>query len=59
VQFKTAGSDWKTITFSTQACSIVLPILTSGTLYNVHVKALGGRSDGYSPWSIPGSRYVS
>jgi hypothetical protein len=58
VQFNTAGSDWKTITFSTQARSIVLTGLTSGTPYNVRVRALGG-SDGYSPWSIPSSRYVT
>jgi hypothetical protein len=58
VQFSSGTSDWKTITFSTQARSIVLAGLTSGTLYNVHVRALGG-SENYSPWSIPGSRYVS
>jgi hypothetical protein len=43
---------------STQARSIVLAGLTSGTLYNVRARALGG-SDDYSPWSIPGSRYVT
>ena len=58
VQFNTAASDWKTIMFSTKARSIVLAGLTSGTLYNLRARALGG-SENYSPWSIAASRYVS
>jgi hypothetical protein len=42
VQFNTAGSDWKTIMFSTQARSIVLAGLASGTLCNTRARALGG-----------------
>ena len=58
IQFSTGTSDWKTIMFSTMARSIVLAGLTSGTLYNVRARALGGSED-YSPWSIPAARYCS
>jgi hypothetical protein len=58
VQFSLADGIWKTIAFSAQARNIVLTGLTSGLLYNLQVRALGGSED-YSPWSIPGSRYCA
>jgi hypothetical protein len=58
VQVSIAAGVWNSIAYSTQARTILLTGLTSGTLYNVRVRALGGSED-YSPWSIAASRYVS
>jgi hypothetical protein len=58
VQFSLTDGVWKTIVFSTQARSIVLPGLVSGTQYNLRVRALGGSED-YSPWSIAAQRYCT
>jgi hypothetical protein len=48
---------WTTVQFSTQARTITLTGLTTGTVYNVRVRALGG-STGQSDWSMPGSSIV-
>ena len=48
---------WTTVMFSTQARTITLPGLTTGTVVQVRVRALGG-STGQSDWSMPGSSIV-
>ena len=46
---------WTTVKFSTQARTITLTGLTTGTVYQVRARALGG-STGQSDWSMPGSK---
>ena len=58
VQISTGSGTWQTAVTSTQARKIVLTGLTSGALYNVRVRAIGG-STGYSGWSMTGSSYVT
>ena len=48
---------WTTVMFSTQARTITLTGLTTGTVMQVRVRALGG-STGQSDWSMPGSSIV-
>jgi len=48
---------WTTVTFSTQARTITLTGLTTGTVCQVRARALGG-STGQSDWSMPGSSIV-
>ena len=48
---------WTTAMFSTQARTITLAGLTTGTVYQVRARALGG-STGQSDWSMPGSKIV-
>ena len=57
VQICIGTADWKTVIFSPQARTITLTGLTTGTVYNVRVRALGG-STGQSDWSMPGSSIV-
>ena len=57
VQICIGTADWKTAMFSSQARTITLTGLTTGTVYNVRVRALGG-STGQSDWSMPGSSIV-
>ena len=57
VQICIGTAEWKTVMFSSQARTITLTGLTTGTVYNVRVRALGG-STGQSDWSMPGSRIV-
>jgi hypothetical protein len=57
LQTSIAGGEWKSVKFSTQARTIPLTGLTTGTVYNVRARALGG-STGQSDWSIPGSKIV-
>ena len=48
---------WTSVMFSTQARTITLTGLTTGTVVQVRVRALGG-STGQSDWSMPGSSIV-
>ena len=48
---------WTPVKFSTQARTITLTGLTTGTVVQVRVRALGG-STGQSDWSMPGSSIV-
>ena len=48
---------WTTVMFSSQARTISLTGLTTGTVYQVRARAVGG-STGQSPWSMPGSSIV-
>ncbi len=57
VQISTNGTDWKTVKNSGQARTIPLTGLTTGTVYQVRARALGG-STGQSDWSMPGSSIV-
>jgi hypothetical protein len=57
VQICIGTADWKTVLFSPQARTITLTGLTTGTVYQVRVRALGG-STGQSDWSMPGSSIV-
>jgi len=57
VQTCTGTGAWTTATFSTQARTITLTGLTTGTVYQVRARALGG-STGQSGWSMPGSSIV-
>ena len=57
VQISTNGTDWKTVKYSQQARTITLAGLTTGTVYQVRARALGG-STGESDWSMPGSSIV-
>jgi hypothetical protein len=57
VQTRTGTGDWTTVLYSSQARSIVLPGLTSGTAMGVQVRALGGLT-GYSGWSMAVTRFV-
>lgn len=52
VQTSTGAGAWQAAGTFTQARRIVIPGLTPGTIYNVHVRAIGG-STGYSDWSDP------
>lgn len=52
VQTSTNGTDWTTVKFSTQARTIALTGLTTGTTQQVRARALGG-STGQSLWSLP------
>jgi hypothetical protein len=52
VQVKTGGGAWVPAGRFTQARRIVLTDLTSGTVYTVQARAIGG-STGYSDWSDP------
>jgi hypothetical protein len=56
VQLFVAGV-WTTVTFSSQARTISLTGLTSGTVQQVRARAIGG-STGQSAWSMPGSKIV-
>jgi hypothetical protein len=53
----TGTGAWTTAKFSTQARTITLTGLTTGTLVQVRARALGG-STGQSDWSMPGSGIV-
>jgi hypothetical protein len=57
LQISTASGAWTEAGIYTQARRIILPGLTSGTIYNVRARAIGG-STGYSDWSIPASQMV-
>jgi hypothetical protein len=57
VQICTGTGAWTTVKFSTQARTITLTGLTTGTVYQVRARALGG-STGQSDWSMPGSSIV-
>ena len=57
VQICTGTGAWATARFSTQARTITLTGLTTGTVYQVRARALGG-STGQSDWSMPGSSIV-
>ena len=57
VQTCTGTGAWTTVQFSTQARTTTLTGLTTGTVYQVRVRALGG-STGQSDWSMPGSSIV-
>jgi hypothetical protein len=48
---------WTTVKFSTQARTVILTGLTTGTVVQVRARALGG-STGQSDWSMPGSSIV-
>jgi hypothetical protein len=48
---------WTTVKFSSQARTIILIGLTTGQVYQVRARALGG-STGESPWSVPSSSIV-
>ena len=58
VQTSTGTGEWKTAATSTQARTITLTGLTTGTVYNVRVRGIGG-STGYSDWSLPLPRIVT
>jgi len=57
VQICTGTGAWTTAMFSTQARNVTLTGLTTGTVYQVRARALGG-STGQSDWSMPGSSIV-
>ena len=57
VQICTGTGAWTSVKYSQQARTITLTGLTTGTVYNVRVRALGGLT-GQSDWSMPGSRIV-
>jgi hypothetical protein len=57
VQICTGTGAWTTIQYSAQARTITLTGLTTGTVYQVRARALGG-STGQSDWSMPGSSIV-
>jgi hypothetical protein len=57
VQICTGAGAWTTVKYSQQARTITLTGLTTGTVYQVRVRALGG-STGQSDWSMPGSSIV-
>jgi hypothetical protein len=57
VQICTGTGAWTTVKFSAQARTIPLTGLTTGTVYQVRARALGG-STGQSDWSMPGSSIV-
>ena len=56
VQLLIAGV-WTTVTFSSQARTVSLTGLTTGTVQQVRARAIGG-STGQSAWSMPGSKIV-
>jgi hypothetical protein len=51
------GTVWTTVKFSSQARTIILIGLTTGQVYQVRARALGGSTD-ESPWSVPSSSMV-
>ena len=58
VQTNTNGTGtWTTVKYSAQARNIPLTGLTTGTVYQVRARALGG-STGSSDWCMPGSKIV-
>jgi len=57
VQICTGTGVWTTVKYSQQARTIQLTGLTTGTVYQVRARALGG-STGSSDWSMPGSSIV-
>jgi hypothetical protein len=57
VQICTGTGAWTTVKYWSQARTIPLTGLTTGTVYQVRVRALGG-STGQSDWSMPGSSIV-
>jgi hypothetical protein len=57
VQTSTGTSGWQTTRFSTQARTVTLTGLATGTVVQVRARALGG-STGQSDWSIPSSKIV-
>ncbi len=57
VQICTGTGAWTTAKYSAQARTIPLTGLTTGTVYQVRARALGG-STGQSDWSMPGSSIV-
>jgi len=57
VQICIGTGAWTTVKYSQQARTITLTGLTTGTVYNVRVRALGGLT-GQSDWSMPGSSIV-
>jgi hypothetical protein len=57
VQTCIGTAPWVTVMFSTQARTITLTGLTTGTVVQVRARALGG-STGQSGWSMPGSSIV-
>jgi len=57
VQTCTGTGAWTSVKYSQQARKITLTGLTTGTVYQVRVRALGG-STGQSDWSMPGSSIV-
>jgi hypothetical protein len=57
VQTCIGTAPWVTVMFSPQARNVTLTGLTTGTVYNVRARALGG-STGQSDWSMPGSKIV-
>lgn len=58
VQTSTGTGAWQAAGVFTQARKIILPNLTTGTIYNVQARAIGG-STGYSDWSDPSSHIVT
>jgi hypothetical protein len=52
VQTSPDGTNWTTVKFSTQARTIALTGLTTGTTLQVRARALGGSTDA-SQWSLP------
>jgi hypothetical protein len=48
---------WTTVMFSSQARTVSLTGLTTGTVQQVRARAIGG-STGQSAWSMPGSKIV-
>ena len=57
VQTSAGTGGWQSARFSTQARTITLTGLATGTVYQVRARALGG-STGQSAWSMPGSSIV-
>jgi hypothetical protein len=58
VQISTGTGAWQAAGVFTQARKIILTGLTTGTIYNVQARAIGG-STGYSDWSDPSSHIVT
>lgn len=58
VQTSSGSGAWQDAGIYSRARSILLPGLTSGTVYNVRVRAIGG-STGASDWSDPQSHIVT
>ena len=56
IQLLIAGV-WTTVMFSSQARTVSLTGLTTGTVQQVRARAIGG-STGQSAWSMPGSKIV-
>jgi hypothetical protein len=55
VQIQVGGGEWQEAGIFPQARRLVVANLTSGTVYNIRVRAIGG-STGYSEWSNVTSR---